>query len=69
MLTCSFFVFQEISPGVGGALFLGVIWMPEYGRVGLLRHFEFLNLKSGPRENVENPKVLKCNFLNGNAIF
>ena len=63
MLTCSFFVFQEISPEGGGALFLWVIWMPVEGRVGLLRHLEFLSLKSGPRENVENPQFLKCSFL------
>ena len=37
--------------------------MPVEGRVGLLRHLEFLSLKSGPRENVENPQFLKCSFL------
>ena len=63
MLTCSFFVFQEISPEGGGALFLRVIWMPVEGRVGLPRHSEFFNLKSGPRENVETSEALKCNFV------
>ena len=64
MLTCFYCVYQEISPGVGGALFPRVICMPEEGRVFFfLRHFEFLSLKSGPRENVENPQVLMCNFL------
>ena len=63
MLTCSFFVFREISPEVGGALFLGVIWTPVEGRLGCLRYFEFLSLKSGPRENIENAQALICNFL------
>ena len=54
MLTCSFFVFQEIFPEGGGALFPWVIWMPVEGRVGCLHHLG---------ENVENPQVLKCNFL------
>ena len=63
MLTCSFVVFQEISLGVGGALFLGVIWMPQEGRNGASAPFRVLSLKSGPRENLENTQVLICNFV------